>query len=284
MPKATLESGIKLHYQQIGEGPDLVMIHGLTGNLAVWHLKIIPMLWDHYRILTYDLRGHGYSDVPPSGYTLDQMVTDLEELLDALDIRRAALVGHSFGADLALYFAHRNPARTDSVVAIEAALPAMIDYRGREDWIGWDYWSDVLARSGIVVPPEHRCDPEYLLRMSLEVPKKWGPLNGLPRNPKPYLRLLETTSIASDTMVVGELTLENIAKVRPPVTLIYAEGSAFLGTYEYLRAHLPEVDPILLPRTEWGHFGPLEQPELVAEHILAALARMEPAPLPGGGR
>ena len=48
------------------------MIHGLTGNLAVWHLKIIPMLWDHFRILTYDLRGHGYSDVPPTGYTLDR--------------------------------------------------------------------------------------------------------------------------------------------------------------------------------------------------------------------
>ena len=44
MPKATLKSGVKLHYQQVGEGPDLVMIHGLTGNLAVWHLKMIPML------------------------------------------------------------------------------------------------------------------------------------------------------------------------------------------------------------------------------------------------
>ena len=48
------------------------------------------------------------------------------------------------------------------------------------------------------MPPEHRCDTEYLLRMSLHVPKKWGPLNGLPRNPKPFLRLLDETSLATD--------------------------------------------------------------------------------------
>jgi pimeloyl-ACP methyl ester carboxylesterase len=283
MPRAMLKSGLQLHYQQVGNGPDLVMIHGLTGNLAVWHLKIIPMLEDHFEILTYDLRGHGYSDVPPSGYSLDQMTTDLEELLDTLNIRRPALVGHSFGADVALYFAHRHPERVDQVIAIEAALPAMIEQRSRESWEGWQYWTDVLARSGIEVPPERRCDPEFLLRMSLQVPKKWGPLNGLPRNPKPFLRLLDTTSIATDSMLVGELTLDRIASIRTPVTLIYTYGSAFLGTYEYLRTHLPEVEPILLPRTEWGHFGPLEQPEIVANQILAALSRSSTSSVPAGG-
>ena len=151
MPKVTLNSGLKLHYQQIGDGPDLVMIHGITGNLAVWHLKIIPLLWDHFRITTYDLRGHGYSDVPPNGYTLDQMALDLAELLDSLEIREAALVGHSFGADLSLYFAHHYPERVKRVIAIEAALPAMIEARSHDGWEGWRYWSDVLERPGIEV-------------------------------------------------------------------------------------------------------------------------------------
>ena len=88
MPKATLPSGLRLHYQQLGEGPDLVMVHGLTGNLAVWHLRIVPELTDHYRVLTYDLRGHGYSDAPPTGYTPDDMAGDLLGLLDALEIER----------------------------------------------------------------------------------------------------------------------------------------------------------------------------------------------------
>src|SRR5271157_1556886 len=107
MPKTTLRSGLKIHYQRVGQGPDLVMIHGLTGNLAVWHLKIVPLLMDHFRILTYDLRGHGYSDMPPTGYTASDMAADLEQLMDALGVEQADLVGHSFGADTALYVAFR---------------------------------------------------------------------------------------------------------------------------------------------------------------------------------
>lgn len=271
MPKVIVRSGVKLHYQQVGNGPDLVMIHGLTGNLAVWHLRIIPLLWDRYRITTYDLRGHGYSELTPSGYSADDMATDLRDLLDALEIERPALVGHSYGADISLYFAHHYPDRVSKVVAIEAALPAMIYDRERDDWEGWDYWTDVLARSGHTVPPERRTDVEYLFRLSLEVPKKWGPLNGLPRNPKPFLRLLEETTMAEETMRIGGLPLAEIGAIQTPVVQIYSDRSAFLGTYQYLSDHLRNVSSILLPRSEWGHFGPLEQPELVAEQILAAL-------------
>jgi pimeloyl-ACP methyl ester carboxylesterase len=271
MPKALLKSGIKIHYQQVGEGPDLVMVHGLTGNQAVWHLKIAPMLWDHFRILTYDLRGHGYSDMPPRGYSAGDMATDLEQLMDALDIEQADVVGHSFGADIALYLACSRPERVRTVVAIEAAIPALIQLRSREDWEGWDYWVEVLRQSGFQVPPERRCDVDYLLRASLEVPKKWGPLQGLPRNPGPFLRLLDTTTVAEDYEVVGELTLENIACIETPVVLIYGEASAFLGTCRYLQDHVPNARSILLPRSETGHFGPLEQPEIVAEQLLASL-------------
>lgn len=271
MPKVQLRNGVTLHYQQVGKGPDLVMIHGLTGNLAVWHLKIVPMLWDHFRILTYDLRGHGYSDVPPAGYSADDMAVDLDGLLEALDIEHASLVGHSYGADIALYYALRYPDKVGQVAALEAALPAMIHERSRDDWEGWDYWTRVLEHSGQEVPLERRTDVDYLLRLSLEIPKRWGPLNGLPRNPKPFLRLLDTTTVAEDYDRVGHLTLDRIPSIQSEVLLLYSEASAFLGTYRYLAAHLPNVQTSLLPRSELGHFGPLEQPELVAEHLLAFL-------------
>jgi pimeloyl-ACP methyl ester carboxylesterase len=276
MPKIKVRSGITLHYQQVGSGPDLVMLHGLTGNLAVWHLKMVPLLWDRFRITTYDLRGHGYSEVTDSGYTPDDMATDLADLLDALEIENPALVGHSYGGDTELYVALRYPGRAKAIIAIEPALPAMIYLRDREDWEGWAYWADVLERSGLTVPPDKRTDTEYLLRQSLEMPKKWGPLQGLPRNPKPFLRLIDETTMATDTMEIGSLTLEEIANIQTPVVQIFSDGSAFLGTYEYLRDHLPHVRSVLLPRTEWGHFGPLEQPELVAAEILNALEH-EPA-------
>src|SRR3954453_19429736 len=115
MPKATLSSGLRLHYQRIGEGPDLGMVHGLTGNLAVWHLQIVPELSERYRVLTYDLRGHGHSDAPRRGYTPDQMADDLLGLLDELAIERPVVVGHRYGADIALYHALRHPNRVREV-------------------------------------------------------------------------------------------------------------------------------------------------------------------------
>ncbi|MGH6692427.1 MAG: alpha/beta fold hydrolase, partial [Gammaproteobacteria bacterium] len=61
--------GINLHYLQVGSGPHMVMLHGLTGNQAVWHLKMTPLLRHAFRITTFDLRGHGRSDITPAGYT-----------------------------------------------------------------------------------------------------------------------------------------------------------------------------------------------------------------------
>jgi pimeloyl-ACP methyl ester carboxylesterase len=271
MPKVLIKSGFHLHYQRVGEGPDLVLIHGLTGNLAIWFLKIVPLLRRHFRVLTYDLRGHGYSDMPPTGYTTDDMANDLKELLEALDIRRPVLVGHSYGADAALSLALQHPEMVDRVVAIEAGLSCLISLRKREDWEGWRYWADALERFGIPVPPERRADPDYMLRLSLQVPKLYGPATGRPRKAEPLLRLLDTTTMLKDYETVGALTLDSIERIQTPVLLIYGEGSAFLGSYEYLRTRLPNCTPVKLPPSEWGHFGPVEQPEILVEHILRYL-------------
>jgi len=271
MPKARLSSGITLHYQRVGTGPDVVMVHGITGNLAVWHLHLVPALSEEHRVLTYDLRGHGYSDTPPTGYSPDDMADDLLGLLDALELERPVVVGHSYGADVALYLAAKHPGRVRRVVAIEAALPAMELVRRHEDWVGWTYWVAALEQAGLEVPEDRRNDLRYLIRATIDLPKQWGPLRGLPRNPKPLLRLIEETSLPEDYRRIGTLTLERVAALETPVTLMYAERSAFVDTFAYLRDHLPDADPVLLPQTEWGHFGPLEQPAVVAAHLTRVL-------------
>jgi pimeloyl-ACP methyl ester carboxylesterase len=272
MPKVLLAGGLSVHYQQLGEGPDVVMVHGITGNLAVWHLHIVPALCDRYRVLTYDLRGHGYSDTPATGYSPDDMAADLLGLLDALEIERPVVIGHSYGADIALYFAARHPERVREVIAIEAALPAMERVRRHDEWVGWDYWVTALEGAGLEVPPERRADLRWLLRATIDMPKQWGPLKGLPRNPKPMLKLLEETSLPEDYRRIGTLTLERLESLQTPVVLMYAEHSAFIDTFEYLRGHLPNAHPLVLPRTEWGHFGPLEQPDVVARHLIERLS------------
>lgn len=271
VPRITVSSGVRLHYQQLGSGPDVVMVHGITGNLAVWHLHIVPALTEHFRVLTYDLRGHGYSDTPPTGYSPDAMADDLLGLLDCLELDRPAIIGHSFGADVALYLAARHPERTRQVIAIESALPAMEDARRGPDWVGWAYWASALEQAGHVVPADRRSDLRYMIRATVDLPKQWGPLKGLPRKPEPLLRLLDETSLPEDYRRIGSLPLERVASIQTPVTLMYTEQSAFLDTFHYLNDHLPVARPVLLPRTQWGHFGPLEQPELVAQEIMTAL-------------
>jgi pimeloyl-ACP methyl ester carboxylesterase len=260
-----LVNGIQLHCHHFGKGPDIVMVHGITGNLAIWHLDIVPALRSQFRITTYDLRGHGYSDVPPNGYTTADHAADLKHLLDTLGIPRAHVMGHSFGADIALHFAVLFPERVDRLVLVEPAIAALRPMREREDWIGWKYWRDKLALGGVPVPPEKWYDPEYLVRASVGLPMLFGFRKGRSRRAGPLVRLAETTTAAEDYCELAGLTLDKIDQVRHETLVLYGEHSVFLGTYEYLRDHLSNCTSVLMPDSE--HFGPIERPELLLRHL-----------------
>jgi len=271
MPTITA-NGVTLHYLQMGSGPDLVMLHGLSGNLAVWHLRMVPLLQQHFRITTYDLRGHGNSSMPPSGYTTRDMATDLGALLDQLGIEQADIVGHSFGADIALHFTLLHPKRVRKLVLIEPGIPALLKDRQDPDWDGWRYWAETLERiTGEPVPVERRTDVPYLVRRSFEVPFVYGPLKGLPRKRDRVLKLLDTTTLTSDYEVVDELTLENIATITHPTLLMYDGASAWLSTFRVLRDLLETCEPVILPGSELRHFAPLDAPEVLVGHLMRFL-------------
>jgi pimeloyl-ACP methyl ester carboxylesterase len=276
MPKINV-NGVNLHYITVGSGPDVVMLHGFLGNLALWHLYTVPLLRPEFRVTTYDLRGHGYSEVTPTGYTAANMAVDLRCLLDALGIQRAHLVGHSYGADVCMYFAMLHPERVLKVTAMEPGLAALVHQRKKQDWIGWSAWVEKLEEAGLHVPEDKRADAEYLLQLSLETPKFYGPTRGLPRNRAPLLKLLKTTTLLQDYEDVGELTLEAVKRIRTRTLLIYGRQSHFLSSYNYIHQALPNCESVLLPGGE--HFGPLEQPELLTQHLLQFLrSPLDPEP------
>lgn len=281
MPK-TKVNGIDLHYLAFGHGSDVVLIHGFLGNLAVWHLQIAPQLRKVYRVTTYDLRGHGYSEVTPTGYTARQMAMDLEGLLDSLHINKATLVGHSYGADIAMYFALKHPERVEKLVALEPGLACLVEERKSKEWGGWAYWVSKLEEVGLTVPEDKRTDLDYLLEISLKTSKIFGPARGLPRNREPLLRLLKGTTLMSDYEDVSELTLEAVKSIRTRTLLIYGDQSHFIGSYHFLKTALPNCTPVLLRGGE--HFGPLETPELLTQHIIDFVGVPPahlPDPLPG---
>ena len=89
MPKLRV-NGLTFHVQQAGEGPDVVLIHGVTGDLSIWFLcKAMTELAASHRVTAFDLRGHGYSDVPPDGYTSADHAADVFALMDRIGVERA---------------------------------------------------------------------------------------------------------------------------------------------------------------------------------------------------
>jgi len=278
MPKAEIPNGTALHYQQVGAGPDIVMVHGLGGNLATWHLKIAPMLWDRYRILTYDLRGHGYSDLTPDGYTCTNLATDLKLLLDHLGVERADIVGHSYGADIALYFAYLYPERVRHVVLIEAMVPALVPTITRAQFERADWAATVLEKMGIPIPDDRRYDAEYMLREVMKHPIRWGPLKDMPARwtTDHMIELYGATTILKDALDIGALTTDQLETIRVPVHLVYDRGSTlWRQAYRHLNRSLPNVTSTLLPTgsKEIAHFSPLEKPEAITEQILFAITQ-----------
>lgn len=124
MPRITLRDH-KVHYQQTGSGPDVVLIHGLSCNIAFWWFNIAQRLAAHYRVTAVDLRGHGFSGMTESGYRAVDLATDLAALLDHLGIGYAHLVAHSFGGAVAAALATERPDLVSELTLADAWLPSL---------------------------------------------------------------------------------------------------------------------------------------------------------------
>jgi pimeloyl-ACP methyl ester carboxylesterase len=109
--------GRRLRYVDYGDGPALLLVHGLGGSWQTW-LENIPELGRSHRVLAVDLPGFGGSDVLPPGAPLDAHVDVLVGLLDALGISEAAVCGHSLGGLVAGRFALLWPDRVRALVLV----------------------------------------------------------------------------------------------------------------------------------------------------------------------
>ncbi len=277
MPKAQLPNDLSIHYEQVGAGPDLVMVHGIGGNLAAWHFRIVPSFWADHNVLTYDLRGHGYSDMTENGYTAADQAEDLKNLLDFLDIETTDIVGHSFGADIALYFCYLYPERVRRAILIEAMVPALVPSLTRKQFEKADWMATALAKMGIPVPEDRRLDIDYMLREAQKLPNQWGPLKNMPAQwtSDRMLKLYTETRILKDAIEIGPLTLDQLKTINVPIHLVYDSGSLlWRRAHRYLEQSLPNMTSVLLKtkRGELAHFSPLEKPDVVIEQIRRGLA------------
>ena len=114
--------GVRLHYLDWGslDRPPLLLLHGGSAHARWWDF-VIPHLVDAYRCVAFDLRGHGDSEWPASGdYTLAAHAGDVAAVVAALDLRDAAIVGHSFGGFVSLVYAGVAGAQPASLVIVDS--------------------------------------------------------------------------------------------------------------------------------------------------------------------
>lgn len=109
---------IALNVREAGNGPLMLFFHGITANSAVF-APLMAQLFDRFRTIAVDQRGHGHSDKPDSGYDADSYAKDIAGLIRSLDHGPAILVGHSLGSRNAVTAAVRYPDLVRSVVAID---------------------------------------------------------------------------------------------------------------------------------------------------------------------
>ena len=117
----TLSNGIRVFYQERGEGKPVVLIHHLAGSINSWKY-VFPVLTEKYRVIEYDLRGHGRSSIITEPYKIEDHSEDLKLLLEELNVKDPILVGHSIGTLIAIDYALHN--QVDKLVLIGALYKA----------------------------------------------------------------------------------------------------------------------------------------------------------------
>ena len=108
MPELTVSSGVRLVFDDVGEGEPLLLIPGTGQGATLWALQV-PCYSERYRCIVLDNRGAGRSDVPDDGYTMAQMADDAAAVLGSLGIERAHVSGQSMGSAVAQELALSRP-------------------------------------------------------------------------------------------------------------------------------------------------------------------------------
>jgi N-formylmaleamate deformylase len=230
-------NGVVLHYVRTGgDKPPVVLLHGLIANGACW-TPLAQALEDNYDVIMPDARGHGKSGAPDQGYSYDNLAEDVVSLIDALELDKPVVLGHSMGGMTAAVVASRNPKRLRGVILADPTF--LTPQRQREV-----YESDVADQHRKIL---ERPREDYLAevrgrhsRRSSEVMERFAQARFMtsihafdiltPPNPD-YAKLVRTFNVPS-LLVVGDVgavvTLEmaaELAGINPCLKVVQIEGA-----------------------------------------------------------
>jgi len=265
-------NGIDTFYEETGQGPPVVLIHGHSLNLRMWQYQVPALLQAGYRVVRYDVRGHGRSAAPAQGYTWENHAADLADLLTCLDVESAHLVGLSMGGGIALQFVLDSPQRVLSLGLIDSTLP------------GFTYSDEFTHQVEELVRVVRAEGPGPAFRhLWLAHPF----FDGLRAYPERFALLEEMvrTFPAADyhrgaiPPGYSSAIADRLGEIAAPAVVMVGEQDIpdFRLIADILAASLPNAH--LSVFSGCGHVPPLEQPDAFNEALIAFLREVSAGPL-----
>lgn len=260
-----VDKGVRIHVQDLGNGPAVALISGFGLDHELWDRQVRVLTERGFRVLCVDQRGHGFSDNPLDGYDVERLAADLVTVLDRLEVGGATVVGHSFGGQVAFRAAAAAPELVTGLVlvgsnAVRASRSESFPFGGPpgpllEGMVADEHVNRVGARYRTIGSAfAHEPDPrtvDWLVRCSLRMPS-WAAVAC-------YRSLLMTDLLAEIPRVIQPVL--QIVGARDPVHS--AKGARWL--HEQLdNATLVEV-------SDCGHYPMLEAPDAFESALLKFL-------------
>jgi pimeloyl-ACP methyl ester carboxylesterase len=242
--------GVKIHYEVTGDGPALLLTHGYSATGEMWQGQLAA-LSPYFKVITWDMRGHGASDYPEdlAAYSEAATVADMAALLDTVGAKSAVVGGLSLGGYMSLAFHRAHPERTRALLIVDTG-PGYKNDQAREGWnanairraerLEADGLGDLSKASAEVRQARHR------------------DAAGLARAARGMLT-------QRDARVIESLP----AIAVPSIVIVGANDTPFLAASDYMAAKIPGAKKVVI--ADAGHSANIDQPQAFNAALLAFL-------------
>lgn len=240
-------NGIRVAYRFDGKdgAPVVTMSHGLLADYRMWDPQV-DALAARFRVLRYDIRGHGASDAPDGPYSFEVLDADLVALLDALGIARTHFLGHSIGGMIGQRFAAMHPDRIGRLILAGTSATTPVAS-------AWEGWLDTIRRGGMPGLVESMLD-------------RWFDDAFRAAHPEAVARVADAVRASPAAGFVGSahtiMALDHmplLPRIKAPTLIIVGAEtrSASVADGEAMRQAIPDARMIVLPNAR--HFANIEQ-------------------------
>ncbi|MFL6014199.1 MAG: alpha/beta fold hydrolase [Gaiellaceae bacterium] len=263
--------GVTLAVADEGEGPAVVLLHGFPDSSRLWRNQVPVVVGAGFRVVVPDLRGFGESDRPDAveAYAIRHSVADVVAILDALEIERAHVVGHDWGAAVAWLFTAFLPARVDRLVALSVPHPATLRERTIEQrekaW--YQLWFQFPGVAEEVLPRDDWKLMRELLRGAGDIAQYVADLS------RPGALTAALNWYRANAAPQRELEqMPPLPPVAAPTLGVWSSGDNYLTEERMLRSGEHVSGPWRYERVEGAsHWLQLDAPERVSELVLEFL-------------